>query len=101
MLCNLYYFQERYRGFSVEKKTGDSKGSALQQPHYGQGPWWSKDPYTLVLSSAQTVSIILHDTTHTKAMSTPKTLDISGNCQRPVFSLSVSQHTCMHKITNL
>ncbi|XP_071807079.1 harmonin-like isoform X2 [Asterias amurensis] len=41
---------ERYRGFSVEKKTGDSKGSALQQPHYGQGPWWSKDPYTLFSS---------------------------------------------------
>ena len=28
-----------------------------------------------------------------------KTLDTIGNCQRPVFSLSVSQH--MHKITNL
>ena len=30
-----------------------------------------------------------------------KTLDTIGNCQRPVFSLGVSQHTCMHKITNL
>ena len=28
-----------------------------------------------------------------------KTLDTIGNCQRPVFSLGVSQH--MHKITNL
>ena len=28
-----------------------------------------------------------------------KTLDTIGNCQRPVFSLSESQH--MHKITNL
>ena len=28
-----------------------------------------------------------------------KTLDTIGNCQRPVFSLSLSQH--MHKITNL
>ncbi len=28
-----------------------------------------------------------------------KTLDTFGNCQRPVFSLGVSQH--MHKITNL
>ena len=28
-----------------------------------------------------------------------KTLDTNGNCQRPVFSLGVSQH--MHKITNL
>ena len=28
-----------------------------------------------------------------------KTLDSIGNCQRPVFSLGVSQH--MHKITNL
>ena len=28
-----------------------------------------------------------------------KILDTIGNCQRPVFSLSVSQH--MHKITNL
>ena len=28
-----------------------------------------------------------------------KTVDTNGNCQRPVFSLGVSQH--MHKITNL
>ena len=28
-----------------------------------------------------------------------KTLDTFGNCQRPVFSLGVSQHE--HKITNL
>ena len=28
-----------------------------------------------------------------------KTLDTTGNCQRPVFSLGVSQH--MHKLTNL
>ena len=28
-----------------------------------------------------------------------KTLDTIGNCQRPVFSLAVSQH--VHKITNL
>ena len=28
-----------------------------------------------------------------------KTLDTIGNCQRPVFSLGVSQH--MHTITNL
>ena len=28
-----------------------------------------------------------------------KTVDTIGNCQRPVFSLGVSQH--MHKITNL
>ena len=28
-----------------------------------------------------------------------KTLDTIGNCQRPFFSLDVSQH--MHKITNL
>ena len=28
-----------------------------------------------------------------------KTLDTIGNCQRPVYSLGVSQH--MHKITNL
>ena len=28
-----------------------------------------------------------------------KTMDTIGNCQRPVFSLAVSQH--MHKITNL
>ena len=27
-----------------------------------------------------------------------KTLDIIGNCQRPVFSLAVSQH--MHEVTN-
>ena len=30
---------------------------------------------------------------------TLKTQDTIGNCQRPVFSLGVSQH--MHKITNL
>ena len=30
-----------------------------------------------------------------------KTLDTIGNCQRPVISLVVSQHTCMHKITSL
>ena len=39
----------------------------------------------------------------TQAYSKPtpflKTLDTIGNCQRPVFSLGVSQH--MHKITNL
>ena len=28
-----------------------------------------------------------------------KTVDNFGNCQRPVFSLGISQH--MHKITNL
>ena len=28
-----------------------------------------------------------------------KAVDTIGNCQRPVFSLGVSQH--MHKITNL
>ena len=28
-----------------------------------------------------------------------KTMDTIGNCQRPVFTLGVSQH--MHKITNL
>ena len=28
-----------------------------------------------------------------------KALDMFGNCQRPLFSLGVSQH--MHKITNL
>ena len=28
-----------------------------------------------------------------------QTLDTIGNCQRPVFSLAISQH--MHKITNL
>ena len=27
-------------------------------------------------------------------------LDTIGKCQRPVVSLGVSQHTCMHKITN-
>ena len=32
---------------------------------------------------------------------TLKTLDSFGNCQGPVFSLGASQHTCMHKITNL
>ena len=30
-----------------------------------------------------------------------KALDILSNFQRPVFSLSVSQHIVMHKITNL
>ena len=30
-----------------------------------------------------------------------KTLDTIGNCQRLVFTVGVSQHTCMHKITNL
>ena len=34
-----------------------------------------------------------------KRLKTLKTLDDIGNCQRPVFSLGVSQH--MHKITNL
>ena len=36
----------------------------------------------------------LHDTVYIK-----DTVDTFGNCQRPVFSLGVSQH--MHKITNL
>ena len=41
-------------------------------------------------------------TTHSTEIDTLqrlKTLDTLGNCQRPVFSLGVSQH--MHKITNL
>ena len=29
------------------------------------------------------------------------TLDTFGNCQRPIFSLGVSQHNFMHSITNL
>ena len=37
-----------------------------------------------------------HNQTYTDLL---KTVDTIGNCQRPVFSLSVSQH--MHKITNL
>ena len=36
----------------------------------------------------------------TKWGTTPlKALDTTGNCQKPVFSLGVSQH--VHKITNL
>ena len=41
---------------------------------------------------------IAHQTT-SRASTCLKTLETIGNCQRPVFSLGVSQH--MHKITNL
>ena len=38
---------------------------------------------------------------HNYVSSYLKTLETFGNCQRPVFSLGVSQHTCMPQIINL
>ena len=58
---------------------------------------------SLSLTKKLYLSILLSMTDKTEEKSSLtlvlKTMDTSGNCQRTVFSLRVSQH--MHKITNL
>ena len=55
-----------------------------------QGKWAS--PADLVLTAVECTSVPLHLTKPFLLQINNKTLDTNGYCQRPVFSLGVSQH---------
>ena len=60
---------------------------------YEIGPWSSSGEFWTLLLDAAYKYLTQCSSSYLK------TVDTIGNCQRPVFSLGVSQH--MHKITNL
>ena len=86
------------------KITSFSKTMSLQREQFLTMFYTINLSPLLVIKKGFTIIIILSNyqlvsTAFKTRSSILKTLDTNGNCQRPVFSLGVSQH--MHKITNL